>query len=45
MAGYESGMKLLDELEKQLGEAEQRLTVIRKAADGTLTETPMEAEE
>lgn len=36
VSGYETGMKLLAELEKQLAEAEQRLTVIRKAADGTI---------
>lgn len=42
---YEEGVKLLAELEKQLGDAEQRLTVIRKQADGTVTEEPLEAKE
>lgn len=38
-------MKLLADLEKQLTSAEQRLTVIRKQADGTVTEEPLEAKE
>lgn len=45
MTQYEAGVKLLADLEKQLGEAAQRLTVIRKNADGTVTEEPMEADE
>ena len=44
MTRYEAGVKLLSELEKQLGEAAQRLTVIRKNADGTVTEEAMEGE-
>ena len=42
---YETGMALLRELEKELGEVEQRLTVIRKGADGEMTEEPLEVTE
>ena len=42
---YEEGMKLLQSLEEQLQAAEQRLTVLRKAADGSDEEVPLEDEE
>jgi len=42
MTRYEEGIKLLADLEKQLTEAKQRLTVIRKGADGELVEEPLE---
>ena len=41
---YEEGMKLLS-LEEQLQAAEQRLTVLRKAADGSDEEVPLEDDE
>ena len=37
---FEDGMKELDALEKELSQAQQRLTVIRDRGDGTLVETP-----
>ena len=40
---YEEGIKTLDELEKELGEATQRLTILRAQADGTEAEEPLEA--
>lgn len=39
---YEEGMKALTALEKELAAAQQKLTVLRKAADGTDQEVPME---
>ena len=41
---YEEGMKTLLELEKELAEASQRLTVLRKQTDGQDAEEEMEAE-
>lgn len=40
---YEEGMSLLGEMEKELNEAQQRLTVLRRQADGTEAEEEMEA--
>ena len=42
---YEEGMQALMELEKELRSAQQRLTVLRTAADGTDEEIPLEVEE
>ncbi len=42
---YEEGMKALLELEKELQSAHQKLTVLRRAADGTDEEVPLEVEE
>ncbi|MBQ8201389.1 MAG: exodeoxyribonuclease VII small subunit [Clostridia bacterium] len=41
---YEEGMNTLTVLEKELQSAQQRLTVLRKAADGTEEEIPLEVE-
>lgn len=42
---YEEGMKALSVLEKELASAQQKLTVLRRAADGTEEEIPLEVEE
>ena len=42
---YENGIRLLSALEKELGDAVQRLTVIRQGTDGKDTEVPLEAKE
>lgn len=42
---YEEGMNALAALEKELQGAQQRLTVLRRAADGTEEEVPLEVEE
>ncbi len=42
---YEEGMQALAALEKELQSARQRLTVLRRAADGTEEEVPMEVAE
>ena len=42
---YEEGMKALAELEKELQSAQQKLTVLRRAADGSEEEVPLEVEE
>ena len=42
---YEEGMQALTALEKELLSAQQRLTVLRRAADGTEEELPLEVEE
>ena len=42
---YEEGMAALAALEKELQSAQQRLTVLRRAADGTEEELPLEVEE
>ena len=42
---YEEGMKALTALEKELQSAQQKLTVLRRAADGTEDEIPLEVEE
>lgn len=42
---YGEGMKVLAELEKELQSAQQKLTVLRRAADGTEEEIPLEVEE
>lgn len=42
---YEEGMEALSALEKELQTAQQRLTVLRTAADGTDEELPLEVEE
>lgn len=39
---YEEGMKALAALEKELGEATQKITVLRQAMDGTEEEIPLE---
>ncbi len=41
---YEDGIRALDAMEKELAEATQRLTVLRRQPDGTETEEPLEAE-
>ena len=42
---YEEGMKALSALEQELQSAQQKLTVLRRAADGTEEEVPLEVEE
>jgi len=42
---YEEGMQALTALEKELLSAQQRLTVLRRAADGSEEEVPLEVEE
>ena len=42
---YEEGMQALSLLEKELQSAQQKLTVLRRAADGTEEEIPLEVEE
>lgn len=42
---YEEGMQALTALEKELLSAQQRLTVLRRAADGTAEEVPLEVQE
>ena len=39
---YEEGMKALAALEKELSEAQQKVTVLRQAMDGTDEEIPLE---
>ena len=42
---YEEGMQALSALEKELQSAQQKLTVLRRTADGTDAEVPLEVEE
>ncbi len=42
---YEEGMEALAALEKELQSAQQKLTVLRRAADGTEEEAPLEVAE
>lgn len=42
---YEEGMEALTALEKELQSAQQRLTVLSKAADGADEEVPLEVGE
>ena len=42
---YEEGVSVLAALEKELQSAQQRLTVLRRAADGTEEEVLLEVEE
>ena len=42
---YEEGMQALFALEKELQSAQQKLTVLRRAADGSEEEEPLEVEE
>ncbi len=42
---YEEGVQALIALEKELQSAQQRLTVLRRAADGTEEEVPLEVAE
>ena len=42
---YEEGMQALSALEKELQSAQQKLTVLRRMADGTEAELPLEVEE
>ncbi len=42
---YEEGMKALRTLETELNAAQQKLTLLRRAADGTEEEVPLEVEE
>ena len=41
---YEEGMNALTVLEKELESAQQRLTMLRRTADGTDEEVPLEVE-
>ena len=41
---YEEGMNALTALEKELQSAQQKLTVLRRAADGAEEEIPLEVE-
>jgi len=41
---YEEGMNALAALEKELQSAQQKLTVLRRAADGTEEEVPLEVD-
>lgn len=45
MKRYEDGMQALSALEKELQTVQQRLTVLRTAADGSDEELPLEVEE
>ena len=42
---YEEGMQALSALEKELQAAQQKLTVLRRAADGSEEEVPLEVDE
>ena len=42
---YEEGMQALSALEKELQSAQQKLTVLRRAADGSEEEVPLEVTE
>ena len=42
---YEEGMAALIALEKELQSAQQKLAVLRRAADGSEEEVPLEVEE
>lgn len=42
---YEEGMQALSALEKELQSAQQKLTVLRRAADGSEVEEPLEVAE
>ena len=42
---YEEGMQALSALEKELQAAQQKLTVLRRAADGSEEEVPLEVAE
>ena len=42
---YEEGMQALSALEKELQSAQQKLTVLRRAADGSEVEVPLEVDE
>ncbi len=42
---YENGMKALQDLEAEIAQAQQKLTVLRQNADGTEEEIPLEVEE
>jgi exodeoxyribonuclease VII small subunit len=42
---YEEGMQALSALEKELQAAQQKLTVLRRAADGSEEEVPLEVVE
>ena len=42
---YEEGMQALTALEKELQSAQQKLTVLRRAADGSDEEAPLEVDE
>ena len=42
---YEEGMQALSALEKELQSAQQKLTVLRRAADGSEEEGPLEVTE
>ena len=42
---YEEGMQALTALEKELQNAQQKLTVLRRGADGTEEEMPLEVDE
>lgn len=42
---YEEGMTALTALEKELESAQQRLTMLRRTADGTDEEVPLEVDE
>ena len=45
LKSYEEGMQALTALEKELLSAQQRLTVLRRAADGAEEEVPLEVQE
>ena len=42
---YEEGMQALSALEKELQAAQQKLTVLRRATDGSDEEVPLEVDE
>ncbi len=42
---YETGVQVLDQLEKELNDMKRRITVIREGADGSLQEEPMNPDE
>ncbi len=45
LSRYEEGIRALDAMDKELEEATQRLTILRRQADGTEAEEPLETDE
>ena len=45
MRRYEEGMAMIASMEKELQSAQQRLTVIRRGAEGESEEAPMEVDD
>lgn len=41
---YEDGIGILNGLDRELSEMKRRITILQEAPDGTVSETPLEAE-